>query len=173
MTKLLTYIQDVFDKKGHCVVCVSEGAAQNILNEGSVDTDASGYPILQDLDILNEGSVDTDASGNPILQDVGLYLRSALKTHFKGDADIKYIDPSYMIRAMPTCPNDRVYCKVLGQGAVHAAFAGYTDCTVGMANTHYVYLPISTVIQAPRKVNPLGRSWNRLVTSNCQPSLAE
>ena len=42
----------------------------------------------------------------------------------QGDADIKYIDPTYMIRAIPTSSNDRVYCKVLGQGAVHAAFAG-------------------------------------------------
>lgn len=42
----------------------------------------------------------------------------------QGEADIKYIDPTYMIRAIPTTTNDRVYCKVLGQGAVHAAFAG-------------------------------------------------
>lgn len=34
------------------------------------------------------------------------------------------IDPTYMIRAVPTTSNDRVYCKVLGQGAVHGAFAG-------------------------------------------------
>ena len=52
-----------------------------------------------------------------------------------------------MIRAIPTTANDRIYCKVLGQGAVHAAFAGYTDITVGLCNTHYVYLPIETIIQ--------------------------
>ena len=27
-------------------------------------------------------------------------------------ADVKYIDPTYMIRAVPTNPNDRIYCKV-------------------------------------------------------------
>ncbi len=70
----------------------------------------------------------------------------------QGEADIKYIDPSYMIRSVPTTSNDRVYCKVLGQGAVHGAFAGYTDITVGLVNTHYVYLPIPTITQAPRKV---------------------
>jgi 6-phosphofructokinase len=42
----------------------------------------------------------------------------------QGDCDIKYIDPTYMIRAIPTTTNDRVYCKVLGQGAVHGAFGG-------------------------------------------------
>ena len=31
-----------------------------------------------------------------------------------------------MIRAIPTCSGDRVYCNILGQGAVHAVFAGYT-----------------------------------------------
>ena len=62
--------------------------------------------------------------------------------------DIKYIDPTYMIRAIPTTTNDRIYCKVLGQGAVHGAFAGFTGCTVGLINTHYVYLPIPVIIQA-------------------------
>ena len=43
-----------------------------------------------------------------------------------------------MIRAIPTNSADRIYCKILGQGAVHGAFAGYTDFTVGLVNTHYV-----------------------------------
>jgi 6-phosphofructokinase len=79
----------------------------------------------------------------------------------QNEADVKYIDPSYIIRSIPTTSNDRIYCKVLGQGAVHGAFAGYTGFTVGLVNTHYVYLPIPTIIQAPRKVNPKGRRWNR------------
>ena len=37
--------------------------------------------------------------------------------------------------------------------AVHAAFAGYTGLTVGLVNTHYVYLPIPVVISAPRKAS--------------------
>ena len=37
--------------------------------------------------------------------------------------------------AVPTITTDRIYCKVLGQGAVHGAFAGYTDFTVGLVNT--------------------------------------
>lgn len=52
-----------------------------------------------------------------------------------------------MIRAIPTNTTDRVLCKVLGQGAVHGAFAGFTGITVGLVNTHYVYLPIPTIIQ--------------------------
>ena len=36
-------------------------------------------------------------------------------------------DPTYMIRAIPTTSNDRIYCKILAHNAVHAAFAG-TKC---------------------------------------------
>ena len=35
---------------------------------------------------------------------------------------------------------------------MHAAFAGFTGVTVGLVNTHYVYLPIPLVIQSPRRV---------------------
>ena len=38
--------------------------------------------------------------------------------------DVKYIDPSYMIRSIPTITTDRIYCKSLGRNAVHGAFAG-------------------------------------------------
>lgn len=41
---------------------------------------------LQDL--LEDGSGGTDASGNPILKDIGTYLKCEIKAHFK-DADIK------------------------------------------------------------------------------------
>ena len=62
-------------------------------------------------DILAQGHQERDASGNPILKDVGLWMRNELKSHFK-EADIKYIDPSYMIRSTPTISADRIYCKV-------------------------------------------------------------
>lgn len=97
------------------------------------------------------GDVQTDLSGNPILKDVGPWLKSEIKKRFK-DADVKYIDPSYLIRSIPTTSNDRIYCKILAHNAVHAAFAGFTGVTVGLVNTHYVILPIPVVIQAPRRV---------------------
>ena len=50
----------------------------------------------------------------------------------------------------PACTSRRTnaWSQVLGQGAVHGAFAGYTGFTVGLVNTHYVYLPIPVIIQA-------------------------
>ena len=56
------------------------------------------------------GEHSRDASGNPILMDSGVWLRNEIKKHCK-DADVKYIDPSYMIRSVPTISADRIYCK--------------------------------------------------------------
>ena len=36
----------IFERKGHCVICVAEGAGQDCL-ESSCEMDASGNPILQ------------------------------------------------------------------------------------------------------------------------------
>lgn len=77
----------------------------------------------------------------------------------------------YMIRSIPTITTDRIYCKVLGQGAVHGAFTGFTDFTVGLVNTHYVFLPTTTIIESARTVDPKGRQWNRLKTAINQPDL--
>lgn len=66
---------------------------------------------------------------------------------------------------------DRVLCKVLAHNAVHAAFAGYSGVTVGLVNTHYVYLPTPLLILAPRRVDPRSKAWNRLRSSLKQPSL--
>eukprot|EP01024_Parvocaulis_polyphysoides_P035722 TRINITY_DN3172_c0_g1_i2.p1 TRINITY_DN3172_c0_g1~~TRINITY_DN3172_c0_g1_i2.p1 ORF type:complete len:555 (-),score=96.10 TRINITY_DN3172_c0_g1_i2:219-1883(-) len=145
---LKQYVGKLLRDKGHCVICIAEGAGQEMISGQS------------------QGQ---DASGNPILKDVGLFVKSELKKEFS-DADIKYIDPTYMIRAIPTGSQDRVYCKILAHNAVHAAFAGYTGITVGLVNTHYVYLPIPIVIQAPRKVDPRGKMWNRLRASIGQPN---
>lgn len=149
LDKTINYINQVVDEKGHCVVCVAEGAGQDIV-QGA------------------EGG--TDASGNPILKDFGLYLRQLVKERV-AQSDVKYIDPSYMIRSIPTVTQDRIYCTTLAQGSVHAAFAGYTGLTVGLVNTHFCFLPIPVIIQAARQVDPAGRQWTRLLMANRQPDL--
>eukprot|EP01025_Chloroclados_australasicus_P013312 TRINITY_DN16286_c0_g2_i1.p1 TRINITY_DN16286_c0_g2~~TRINITY_DN16286_c0_g2_i1.p1 ORF type:complete len:567 (+),score=69.84 TRINITY_DN16286_c0_g2_i1:62-1702(+) len=145
---LKSYVDKIIKERGHCVVCVAEGAGQ---------------------DLIDKRISEQDASGNPILSDIGYFLKQEFKKSFK-DADIKYIDPTYMIRAIPTCSQDRVYCKTLAHHAVHGAFAGYTGITVGLVNTHYAYLPIPVVIRAPRTVNPKGKMWNRLRATIGQPN---
>ena len=77
---------------------------------------------LQDL---LAGTDEFDASGNPKLADIGLHIRKLLKSHFDR-VDVKYIDPTYMIRAIVTTSQDRIYCRILAHNAVHGAFAGLT-----------------------------------------------
>ncbi|RZC79824.1 hypothetical protein C5167_042401 [Papaver somniferum] len=52
---------------------------------------------------------------------------------------------------------------------VHGAFAGYSGITVGICNSHYVYLPIPEVISSTRRVDPDSRMWHRCLTSTGQP----
>ena len=55
---LTAYVREVMKRKGHCVVCIAEGAGQ---------------------DIVQHGHAGKDKSGNPILKDIGTHLRDAFK----------------------------------------------------------------------------------------------
>ena len=157
MDGALHHIEQVVHRRGHAVVVVAEGAGQDLLGNNH----NNGYDVK------------TDASGNPILQDIGPYIRDAIKAHFKSTgshADVKYIDPSYIIRAASTNPADKLYCQILAQGAVHAAFSGCSGVTTGLVNGHYVWVPIETVVEKPRKVDIRGRMWARLLAMTKQPA---
>jgi 6-phosphofructokinase 1 len=147
---VLAHIERVLDRQNHAVVVVAEGAGQ------------------EQLGMLGE----TDASGNPILQNFAKFLQQKLKDR-KPSVDIKYIDPTYMVRACRTNASDAVYCSILGQNAVHAAFAGLSSVTVGMCSGHYVYLPIPPVIAAARTVDPEGRMFERLRFAIGQPTFSK
>lgn len=147
---VLRHLRYLIEKKGSAVVCVAEGAGQNLLQK----TNAK------------------DASGNTVLGDIGVHIQQETKKFFREigtPADVKYIDPTYMIRAVRANASDGILCTVLGQNAVHGAFAGYSGITVGICNTHYVYFPIPEVISHPRAVDPNSRMWHRCLTSTGQP----
>lgn len=141
---VLEHVKYLLETQGHAVVCLAEGAGQDIVGEG-------GY----------------DASGNPILGDIGKWFSKRVKAELS--ADVKYIDPTYMVRGVAANAHDAVYCAVLGQNAVHGAFAGYTGCSVGLINTHYAYLPIDRMIESARVVDPDSRMWHRLLSATGQP----
>ncbi|KAI3970030.1 hypothetical protein MKX01_027135 [Papaver californicum] len=147
---VLRHLEHLIQTKGSAVVCVAEGAGQDLLQKSGA----------------------TDASGNVVLGDIGVHIQQQIKKHFKGvdvPVDVKYIDPTYMIRACRANASDAILCTVLGQNAVHGAFAGYSGITVGICNTHYIYLPIPEVIASPRFVDPNSRMWHRCLTSTGQP----
>lgn len=125
--------------------------------------------------VVMAASKQTDESGNPILPDVGSFLKKNIDKHFKEKGDkvtIKYIEPTYMIRSTPANPIDSLYCADLAFQAVHGAFAGYTNFTVGMVDTHYVWLPITAVAcLPPRNVDIHGPDYARLCYATGQPRM--
>jgi len=120
------------------------------------------------------GAEGCDESGNPRLGDIGLYLKQRITDYFKErdlELNLKYIDPSYMIRSIHATPNDSVFCGFLGQNAVHAGMAGKTNMVVGTRNDEFVYIPIQLVVRSRKQVDLDGKLWASVLASTGQPSL--
>jgi 6-phosphofructokinase 1 len=148
---LLACLEDRLSRRGHAVVVVAEGAGQHLMQP--------------------QGG--TDASGNLKYGDIGPFLKKSIESHFKlggKEINIKYIDPSYVIRSVPASPQDAIYCLRLAQNAVHAGMAGKTNMVVGRWHGHYVNLPMSVVTTRRRKVNPHGDLWITVLEATGQPA---
>ena len=149
---LLHHLSERLRLRGHAVILVAEGAGQEHLT-------ASG---------------DEDASGNVRLGDIGLHLKAEIESHFAAQQlpiNLKYMDPSYLIRSVPAAPPDALYCSRLGQNAVHAGMAGKTGIVVGRWSYHYVHLPASLVTRQRRSVDPFGDLWQSVIACTGQPSI--
>ncbi|MBL8967156.1 MAG: ATP-dependent 6-phosphofructokinase [Spirochaetaceae bacterium] len=147
---LLARLEERLARRRHAVVVVAEGAGQELLAE-------------------LEG---TDASGNKKLADIGTFLRDRIQAHFKAkgmEVNLKYIDPSYLVRSAPASPTDSVYCERLGNNAAHAAMAGKTKTLIGMVNNEFVHIPISVATKSRRRVDPEGSLWRDAVDATQQP----
>lgn len=153
---LYEYIQKRLKEDGHMVLVVAEGAGQDLIAESMKSMDHQ------------------DASGNKLLLDVGLWLSQKIKDHFsnrrKMVINLKYIDPTYMIRAIPSIASDNVYCTLLAHSAIHGAMAGYTGFTVGLVNGRHTYIPFYRVTETRNHVIITDRMWARLLSSTNQPS---
>ncbi|MDR2934642.1 MAG: ATP-dependent 6-phosphofructokinase [Candidatus Adiutrix sp.] len=150
---LLNHLEKRLTSRGHAVIVVAEGAGQKFFRNADENH---------------------DASGNVIHKDIGAFLAEAIKAWFKSrklELNLKYIDPSYIIRSAPANASDRVYCSYLGQKAVHAAMAGKTDLLIGLWNDHFVHVPIALATEKRKKVDPDGVLWNSVLETTGQPSL--
>ncbi|WCJ42607.1 ATP-dependent 6-phosphofructokinase 6 [Euphorbia peplus] len=150
---LFQYVERRLKEDGHMVIVIAEGAGQELLSK--------------------QANME-DASGNKLLQDVGLWLSQKMKEFFskqkKMTINLKYIDPTYMIRAIPSNASDNVYCTLLAQSAVHGAMAGYTGFTSGLVNGRQTYIPFYRITEKQNKVVITDRMWARLMSSTNQPS---
>jgi 6-phosphofructokinase 1 len=150
-----THLSKILDRKGHAVVVVAEGAAQEQI----------GSPA---------GVPGTDKSGNAKLKDIGTFLRDRMGEHFAGrgrEVTVKYIDPSYAIRSVPACPSDSIYCWNMARNAVHAAMAGNTETIIGRWHGRFVHVPMQLATRGRRQVDPSGDLWSSVIESTGQPRI--
>jgi 6-phosphofructokinase 1 len=148
---LAAFVERRLEENGHFLLVVAEGAGQDLL------------AVNQEI----------DASGNRKFSDIGLYLKSQLQAHFDRsgiEVSMKYIDPTYMVRAVPATASDQMYCAVLAHSAIHGAMAGYTSFTVGPVNSRHAMIPLKDVAGQQQQVDVRDRTWARLLSSTGQPS---
>jgi len=146
---LLRQLEKRLAVKGHALIAVAEGAGQ---------------------DLLNDGSEVKDDSGNILHKDIGLFLRGRMMDHFKRrniELNMKYIDPSYIIRSVPANSEDAVICDMYARHAVHAAMAGKTDVVIGYWHD-YIHVPIAMATETRRKVSPDSLLWNSVLSATGQ-----
>jgi 6-phosphofructokinase 1 len=110
------------------------------------------------------------------LDDIGRFLVDKLDGYFKGigmESNIKYIDPSYIIRSVPANPTDSVYCMQLAQNAVHAAMAGKSGMVVGQWNHYFTHVPIAMATMKRNMIDPNGSLWLNVLESTGMPAKFE
>jgi 6-phosphofructokinase 1 len=149
----LTSLEKRLQQREHAVVLVAEGAGQRFFDDDTKET---------------------DESGNVRLKDIGIYLKDAITSYFekrKIPINLKYIDPSYIIRSLPANANDHAFCSFLGRDAVHAAMAGKTKMLVGNINGHFVHVPLEATAGKRKQVDPQGKLWLNVLDATGQGSL--
>ncbi len=150
---LLAALERRLAERKHAVIVVAEGAGQKYVRGEKVEY---------------------DPSGNIKLGDIGTFLRDQIKAYFKEkgiEVYVRYIDPSYIIRSVPACVDDQIYCGFLGQYAVHAAMAGKTGLMISYLNHHFLHLPLAEAVKRRKQVNVHSRFWLSVLESTGQPRL--
>ncbi len=149
---LLESLRQRLLKRRNAVIVVAEGAGQHLMETGDA----------------------TDASGNKKYGDIGQFLKDRINGYFKSrktEVNLKYIDPSYIVRSVPANAQDNVYCSRLAQSAVHAAMGGKTGMLVGRWHGSFVHLPLELVIHGRRKVDPTQELWHSVLECTGQPAV--
>ena len=139
---LLPSLERRLKLRKHAVIIVSEGAGQHLFKEDSEKR---------------------DKSGNKLHHNIGEFLRDTITSWGKEsniDLTVKYFDPSYLIRSLPSNGTDSVFCEMLAQHAVHCAMAGCTDVVIGHWNDRFTYVPIPVATSSRKKVDIESGLWD-------------
>ena len=141
---LLTALERRLEARHHALVVVAEGCGAS-LAPPDAERDASG----------NVRYASKDA-------DVGTRLRDIVTAHFSEigvPINVKYIDPSYMIRSVPANAHDSIFCDALARNAVHAGMAGKTDIVIGRIHRLFTHVPLRVVTSGRKRIDPDGGLW--------------
>ncbi|KAF6142294.1 hypothetical protein GIB67_037461 [Kingdonia uniflora] len=157
---MFEFLGERLKKNGHAVVVVAEGAGQELIPRSAAQKE------------------ERDESGNLSFLDVGGWLKSELKHWWDRDhpgelLTVKYIDPTYMIRAVPANATDNLYCTLVAHSAIHGVMAGYTGFVSGPVNGNYAYIPLEEVAQAKNPVNTKDHKWAWVRTVTNQPDFVK
>jgi 6-phosphofructokinase 1 len=148
----LAALEARMDRRDHAIVVVAEGAGQEHF-EGA--------------------ALGRDASGNRRYGDIGTLLRERIVAHFRAvnkPMELKYIDPSYMIRGIPANCEDGILCDQLARGAVHAAMAGRTGMMISLLNSCFIHVPIALAVGHKKRVDLNGPLWPSVLAATGQPA---
>ena len=149
---LLRCLERRLAARNHALIVVAEGAGQHLMGD-----------LERRL----------DASGNVKHGDIGRFLHAEITRHFAGKkiaANLRYIDPAYLVRGVVATPEDRVFCLQLARNAVHAAMCGKTGVVVASWHNRFVHLPVDLVAQGCNRVDPAGDLWRSVLESTGQPA---
>ncbi|HLP03428.1 MAG TPA: ATP-dependent 6-phosphofructokinase [Opitutaceae bacterium] len=142
-------------ERNHALIAVAEGAGQ---------------------DLVNGPAAGKDASGNAKLKDIGAFLRDEIAAYFKAEqleTTIRYIDPSYIVRAVPADAEDAILCDQFARHAVHAAMAGKTGLVIGQLHDEFVHVPIELLATQRKRVDPDSALWRSALSATGQPARFE
>ena len=145
---LLDFIFQRIQIKEHCVIVVSDGARFSV----------------KDYKTTN---------GKPV-EDIGIVIKKEIikKSEELGiEVNLKYMDPTYVVRAVPANEYDCNLCAKLAESAVHCAFAGYTNFSVGIINNKPCMIPSELMCgKNQRKIMYNSEDYLMLLASTGQPS---
>lgn len=147
----LEHLKQRLKVTNHAVIVIAEGTGQ---------------------DLFKQPNPQQDASGNIKLQDVGQMLKAEILHCFEQQniqINVKYIDPSYMVRALPANHSDRLFAATLGQQAVYAAMMGKTSMFVSYWHGVYCYVPLKLAVNAHKTMSLNSQLWLNVLASTGQP----
>jgi 6-phosphofructokinase 1 len=149
---LLAVLEQRLARKRHAVIVVAEGAGQHLIPRDKIET---------------------DASGNIKHADIGLFLKDRITAYFRAKSipvNVRYIDPSYMIRGLPADTEDSILCDGLARNAVHAAMTGRSGLIIGLVHNRMVHVPAHMITTGRKTVSLDGELWKSVLAVTGQPA---